>query len=104
MQPSSGDIAVQHRQPAILAEGVRGVADHARCAIDVERVVALALAERDQWSARRRARRDRSLRTAFAVGAGDVPAVQRIGQRRGMNGGTVAYEAARRGPARPESP
>ena len=44
-----GDVAVEHGEPAVLAEGMGDIADRAAVAVEVERVVAPVLAERDSW-------------------------------------------------------
>src|SRR5207244_3736164 len=79
-----GEVAEQHREAAVLGIGMRGVADDALLAVEIDIIEAAVLAEGDlRWHAARRS----LVEVAYLLArrARDVPAVERIGQRRRMH-------------------
>ena len=88
-----GQVAVQHRETAILAERRVHVADDAAPAVGVQLVPAARLAE---GGLRRHAAGSRAeeLGDRGAGGGGDVPAVQRRPHRRRVDGGALAMHQA----------
>jgi hypothetical protein len=86
-----GDVAVEHGQPAVLAEGVRLVADDAVLAVEVERRVAAVLRERGLG---RNAAGCGAVEGAhrFVFGAHDVVLVERITQRGAVHRGQIAMD------------
>src|SRR5690606_41158023 len=87
------DVTRQHRQPAVLAEGMFGRTDHAVLSIEVERLPSPRLAERGLR--RHPARRGGiELMDLVVARARNVPVVERIGERRAVHGRQGGIEQA----------
>ena len=87
------DVAVEHREAAVLGEGMLGIADDALGAILVERGIARRLAERDLGRHAARAGHEEFARRV-AGRAHDVVARQRMFEQLGVHHPDVAIEQA----------
>src|SRR5690606_31426835 len=96
-------VAVQHRQPAVLRIGVRAVADAARLAVQVQGLVVAVLAE-SGLAGHAAGRRAVEIRHAGAVLAAHIPAADGLAQRAGMHIAHGQVQPARTGELRQDAP